>query len=543
MRIIALLLIASFSFVHAYEGGCGTMQVLQNIINKRKQPRLASIKFDYERCSYEQYYDSVYTIETPHIQVLYVLNGPHATTKAFAESTAKSMEEAWNYYVNKLKMRAPKGPSVSHHYQHEIKEGLYPIEIIDVDQIRDPDGSYTCNACFALTIPLDDPTTSQIFLDNDFYYGAWDNYNKEEITVNGTTCSYAKGYIPLRNNAHNFSYADEWAKGIRLTVFHEFYHAIQLQYLNVIMDNHLFWFEASATGFEEITNSDIDDYFSYIPSLFRDMGEPLSKINQNNSHKIYGVSTFFLYLFNRVGNDFDRSIWESFSKNPTKPFEYQFETSLKPYHLDADSVFHDYTVRLSLSGSKSKSISKKEWIVDDQPEWPSALFYDQDSIKPELESLAFKFYRTSNNYIEPDFTDFIGKASVITFNNGTASIYTIQNTKTLDSLSSVLITSDSTLWIFSRLGDSEAIPLVNKDAAPHAYPVPWRQGPLCFAPLPHDKKFIEIRTRRGDLVSQEKYLSNKYCLSEDKVKSMMAPGVYRFRVGNKGKTTSFMVMY
>ena len=107
----------------------------------------------------------------------------------------------------------------------------------------------------------------------------------------------------------------------------------------------------------------------------------------------------------------------------------------------------------------------------------------------------------------------------------------------------IKIFPSSTLWIFSRLGDSEAIPLVNKDAAPHAYPVPWRQGPLCFAPLPHDKKFIEIRTRRGDLVSQEKYLSNKYCLSEDKVKSMMAPGVYRFRVGNKGKTTSFMVMY
>ena len=83
MRFIALLLIASLNFVHAYEGGCGTMQVLQNIINKRKQPRLASIKFDYERCSYEQYYDSVYTIETPHIQVLYVLNLPTAPQKAW----------------------------------------------------------------------------------------------------------------------------------------------------------------------------------------------------------------------------------------------------------------------------------------------------------------------------------------------------------------------------------------------------------------------------------------------------------------------------
>jgi hypothetical protein len=99
------------------------------------------------------------------------------------------------------------------------------------------------------------------------------------------------------------------------------------------------------------------------------------------------------------------------------------------------------------------------------------------------------------------------------------------------------------LWIFSRFGKSESIPITNNTAAPHAFPVPWREGSLCFAPLPRDKKFIEIRNRRGDLVSQEKYDGTSFCLQEDQVKSMMAPGIYRFRVGNKGKTTSFMVIY
>ena len=127
--------------------------------------------------------------------------------------------------------------------------------------------------------------------------------------------------------------------------------------------------------------------------------------------------------------------------------------------------------------------------------------------------------------------------------DGKASIYKIENNNTLNSMAPVLSSSDSSVWIFSRFGESESIPIVHNDTPPHAYPVPWKEGPLCFAPLPLGKKFIEIRTRRGDLISQEKYEGTSFCLQENQVKSMMAPGLYRFRVGNKGRTTSFIVIY
>ena len=541
MRFLALLIIAIVCFSHAYEHECGTLNIIKNR-TQYKQEHYASLLYKSPGCSYEQYYDSVYSIETPHIQVFYVLNGPHATTKAFADSTAASMEDAWNFYVNKLKMLAPKGLSVTHHFQQPVKNGLYPIEILDIAQLRDPYSLYACSSCYGLTIQPDDYSTA-LFLENDFLVGAAQSNVFDTLYTENDTCVYPVSKNPLRNSAHNYSYADEWAKGIRLTVFHEFYHAVQLRYINIITDNFLFWFEASATGFEEIINSDIDDYISYIPHLFNDMGQPFTRITRTNSHKIYGISTLFLYLYHKISNGIDKSIWESISKNPNKSFEYQLDAVLKPMQLNADSVFHDYTVSLSLSGEKSSSISQKYWIIKDQPKWPSAIFYNEDSIKPELESLSFKYYRAPNNYTEPDFSDFVGKASVITFNKGKASVHKIQNTKTLDSLTSILSASDSILWIFSRFGDSESIPIVNKDAAPHAYPVPWREGSLCFAPLPSDKKFFEIRNRRGDLVSQIKYEGTSHCLQEHQVKEMMAPGVYRFRVGNKGKTKSFMVIY
>ena len=530
---LAVLLFIVAGSAQAYDGECGTMQVIQDIIKNKRNPFYATTLYRTEKCGAEKYYDSVYTIETQHFQVMYVLKGPHATTKAFADSTAASMEEAWNLYVNKLHMREPKGFATSHHFQKKVKDGLYPIEIVDIGQIN----GYSCSSCYGLTAPpIDNSTATQIFMDNDFYYGAAANMKRDTVFVNGDTCTYAKGFVPLQNKAHNFSYPDEWAKGIRLTSFHELYHAVQLRYLD--MSASKFWFEASAAGFEEITNPDIDDYFSYLPTFFYDMGKPLDENFRN-----YGASTLFLYLYQKVSDKLDKSIWENFSKEPNKPFENQLEKSLKSLKLDADSIFHDYAVRLSFSGNRSNLINKKDLINDDQPEWPTPRLIVQENIKPDLPSQAFNFYHNPKKFVQPDFTDFIGKATVIAFKDGNISIHKIRNTKMLDSLAVILSASDSTTWIFSRLGQSESIPIVDISAAPHAFPVPWRQGPLCFAPLPHDKKFIEIRTRRGDLVSQEKYAGTTYCLQEDQVKSMMAPGVYRFRVGNKGKTTSFIVVH
>jgi len=528
---------------YAYERECGTIKLFESLINKRKQPSYQAQTYiqkdadeDLEKCRTEDFYDSVYTIETPHFQINYVLTGPHATTKEFADSTAAIMEAAWNFYINKHKMHKPKGPSITHHYQQKVKSGLYPIEIIELNQIRN-NLLGGCGENFGLTYPSDDNGTSQIFMENDFNVTCDYTSNQDTIFVHGDTCTYSKPSHAIRNISHDFEYSTEWVKGLRVTAFHEFYHAIQLTYISYYI-NATFWFEASATGFEEITNPDIDDYFRYIPSLHESMGTPLS-----SKFKNYGASTLLIYLYKKVSSSLDKSIWENYSKNPNKNFEYQIQNALKELKLDADSIFHDYSIRLSFSGNRTSAIPETYWINDDQSQWANARFRTNQEMKPDLKSLAYEFYRIPYKTTSPNLMDYVGKASVVIYRDGEATIYNIKNTQTLDSLSSILISSDSSTWIFSRFGDSENIPIVNNDAAPHAFPVPWKRGALCFAPLPKDKKFIEIRNRRGDLVSQEEYEGTTFCMDEDKVKSMMAPGIYRFRVGNKGKTTSFIIVY
>ena len=274
LQIIALVALCFFvaaTDTHAYGGECGTMHALE-FIKKQKQIKnkgQASLKLgpqyvNYKgKCNIEDYYDSVYTLETPHFQVMYVLTGPHATTKSFADSTAAIFEDAWDFYINQHKMHAPQSVSTTIHYQKEPKEGLYPIEIVDLSRIRDSD--YRCSKCFGLTVPY---SKSQIFLDNDFKSPTSFSNEKDTTFFNGDTCTYDKATDELYNLTYDYSYADEWLKGIKVTAFHEFYHAIQLTYISMF-DNETFWFEASAAGFEEITNPDIDDYIRYIPNLFK----------------------------------------------------------------------------------------------------------------------------------------------------------------------------------------------------------------------------------------------------------------------------------
>jgi len=45
------------------------------------------------------------------------------------------------------------------------------------------------------------------------------------------------------------------------------------------------------------------------------------------------------------------------------------------------------------------------------------------------------------------------------------------------------------------------------------------------------------------LITKIKYGSSTHCIDEREVKSLMVPGVYRFRIGNSGKLRDFIIVY
>lgn len=543
--LICLLILCTGST--AFAGiSCGTMRLIDNLRNQGKSIKQliakkpsALVSATRTFCETEDFYDSVYTRVTPHFEIFYTLDGPHQAAPEFIDSLEKSLEYAWNFHVQKTGMRPPLGIGETYHYQKQTQKDRYPIEILDIDLLRDTrqllGGS--CHGCFGLTLPFDS-TKSELIIDNDFLFTPEYGGSLDSTHFHGKSCTYTVATESLQNTAHAYPYSERWNDALRITTAHELYHAIQLRYLDMLSYFN-FWFEGSAAGIENIVIPDVDDYISYLDQTATSVGTPLDRSDND-----YGASVLFLHLYHHVAHNIDKLIWEGFSKNPAKPFQEHLTQVLNKKKLNADSIFHDFALRLAFAGNRSSLVDSAFWIDNDQPLWPDFNIKHQEgtfTVYP-LASLAYEYH--SNG--EPDLSSFTGHASAVSLKHHSYSIRFLPTTNSIDSLRTEMTTEanyDSTLWVLSHFNESEIIPTILMDSTLRAYPTPWRQGPLCFTPLPQDEDHIEIRNRRGNLVEKVRYSSHTLCIEEDKVKSMMVPGVYRFRAGNRGKTKDFIIIY
>ena len=529
---------ATASSVYAH-GHCGTMQAVESWIENKGKVTTAATATQ-GSCEPEDYYDSVYSRTTAHFQIFYVLKGPHSTTEKFVDSLAINLEKAWDLHVTKNKMRPPQGRDTTVHYLKPVKKGLYGVEVLELNLVRNPRYVHGkagfCEDCFAVTnfAGRSNWQISEMMIDNDFM--VVDTYEPKYDTLNGNgkKCTYWESTKPITSAFEKYSYADKWDKAIRVTTFHELYHAIQVRYLNPY-EHMNFWFEASATGMEEVGAPEVNDYFRYIPDFYGQVGKSLDETSFP-----YGASLFFLYLHNHIDHLFDKSIWENFSKNPEGTFRQQLSQALVSREKNPQDIFQDFAERLSYSGKNSGAVDSSAWYSKDQPYWNSVPYnFTVDGFKPDSSIFAYNYYVGGI----PDLENYAGKASVLLFKDGHAQLRKISNINTLDTIRTESFSADSILWIFSRFENPSPLPGKLATKPLRAYPTPWRHGNLCFAPLPPDKKFIEIRNRRGDLIFREKYDGETLCLDEGFIKSKMVPGVYRYRAGSSGKTKDLMIIY
>ena len=527
----------------AYSGHvCGTAQMLNNLKNKNKTLKPLNAPKTIARstgsaCTASDLYDSVYTRTTKHFEIFYTLEGPHKTTKAYIDTLENALEYAWDFHVNKSKMRTPKGYFETYHYEMPTHDDLYPVEVIDMSTLRHYRSFFDepCYYCFGLTIPMDGEET-ELLIENDFRHVPKGEAITDSITFGDKTCPYSRATEEFNHPIYKYSYAKNFAPALRVTAIHELYHAIQFRYLNTSIN---FWFEASASGVEEIAAPDVDDYFENLPSLAENVGKPYTTLA-----KPYGAGILFMYLHNHVGHDVNRLIWENFAKEPNKNFQYQLTQVASNKGLSADSLFHDFATKLVFTGKRSELVDSSFMIASDQPRWPEfrAETQSKSFVAPTLDYIAYDY--KSNG--APDMSKFKGRASAVAIYSDSYAIRFLPTTNSIDSAKTEFFgkgTPDSTLWVFSRFFEDEPIPTVFKDSTLRAYPTPWREGSLCFTPLPHNKDYIEIRNRRGNLITKIKYSSSTHCIDEREVKSLLVPGVYRFRIGNSGKLKDFIIVY
>ncbi len=526
--IIIFMVLQSSLVAKSYT--CGTQKLIEHSKHLKEAVFSKTLAKTLTNCPSESYYKEVKSLKSSHFIFYYTLEGPHATTTHFLDTLVHYFEKAWTFNTQIAKLKAPKATKKTYHYQQNNESGLYAIEVIDIDLLRDTQYLMggACHGCFGLTYPSDplDPEASQILIDNDFKYSpSTSNTFLNTQNNEGENCKYPYASEELKNTKDSYSYAEFPNKGIQITAFHELYHASQLRYLN-ILTTPTFWLEASAVGVEEVNAPDIDDYWNYIPNFLENIGTPLSALRED-----YGACILYLYLFQNFGAAFDQKIWEFYSKNPKASFIEAFSTAFSKQNTD--SLFHDFALSLFHIGNRSSSYKA---LYLDSPDWETPRIRQKKHTP--LPALSFDFIDakstsidlfSSNEEISLVYWDIDKKTTVSPIQNQQDWKNQIQK-------------SDSAVYILSLLKEKSKNIEEKPKQKPILYPNPWQGGSLCFTGL-SKQNTIEIRNRIGQLVWQINTNNSTHCLSEKDVKEKLSPSLYYYRVDHQGKTKAFLIVY
>ncbi len=130
----------------------------------------------------------------------------------------------------------------------------------------------------------------------------------------GTTYRYgdASAYCVVDNDYREFPPSSRGLDGLRVTLAHEFFHAIQFAY-DVLEDR---WFmESTATWMEDELYDDIDDSLQYLSRS--PLGMPHVPLDANNRPNVYGAWIFPRFLVESSGDaDLIRRVWTYADASP-----------------------------------------------------------------------------------------------------------------------------------------------------------------------------------------------------------------------------------
>lgn len=134
--------------------------------------------------------------------------------------------------------------------------------------------------------------------------------------------------------------------GARVTVAHEFHHAIQLGNYG-FFDQDIFFHEITSTAMEEFVFPDIDDYIYYIGTYFRN---PQKSFSSTSIDAGYSRAIWNLFLRERFGVNIIKRIWELMpSERALKAMAYAINEKNSSFKVE----FNTFGVWTYFTGGRS----------------------------------------------------------------------------------------------------------------------------------------------------------------------------------------------
>ena len=154
--------------------------------------------------------------------------------------------------------------------------------------------------------------------------GGGDEYDVYVIDLNGVVYGYtyrgeqsgytSHSYIEIDNNFTDPGYKQtRGLDALRVTIAHEFHHAIQFGYYSKA--DGCWWQESTSTWMEEVAYPHIDDYLQYLTHF---LDEPYRALNSGacGSNHTYGSAVFSHFLDQHYGPDLEPLIREELKQHP-----------------------------------------------------------------------------------------------------------------------------------------------------------------------------------------------------------------------------------
>jgi hypothetical protein len=461
------------------------------------------------------------------------LDSMGAPQAAYILTAAGYLEDAYDYYVNTLKMLAPSNSGTSNFYQIPPPASKkYPVDVADLA---------TDSPIYALTYPQGQ---GGMLLENDFLY-------KSRLQANGIP-----GGTPIQSIFQGkviHDYSVDWDAGLKVTCSHEFYHSVQFAY-TPNPDFHI-WYETSATGMEERLAPEVNDYLQYVPYFFNSLKSAGMFNLIPNDLPTYGNGIYHVFLSHELGDDFDVHVWSTLAANGNRIAEALNKT-YADFGKTSQEVYARFGAQLVFSGTDAKMPMPP--FSPDIPQWPTL---PRDSVDlrqsapyataklPPMSMQLLKLSSVSGTGKALVLQDTVLRPVVVTLSSDAGSVgYPAARILPLDTLA----VSGRTTYLLITNGTKDRsssgeirIQKSKRDTEVYAYPNPLDMkqgfGELDFSSI--DKaSTVRIYSESGVLMRELPFKTDQPLWSwdlKDAVGNAIKPGIYYYGAdGGKLKTLS-----
>ncbi|HEX9652984.1 MAG TPA: MXAN_6640 family putative metalloprotease [bacterium] len=225
-------------------------------------------------------------------------------------------------------------------------------------------------------------------------------FTQGEVAIPGTPQNDYTSYIVIDNDFENDHFTTG-VDGARVTVAHEYFHAIQFGYRLFANSEEPFYYEMCSTWMEDIAYDDIDDYFQYLPVYFGRTDIPFNHFDR--FLHAYGQAVWNHFVVKNFADiDVIRRSWEVMQTGPLALAA--IDQSLIAKGSRFEDAFAEFAVWNFYTGNRADPLQ----FYEESPEYPQIklngdfVVSSDTSIIDSSLSLTTKYFRlttaTSGDY-------------------------------------------------------------------------------------------------------------------------------------------------